>query len=67
MGRERSLAQNAFANPASFKIWLAMCRLFVRGTAKVFPVAGLNQISWLPLPGRTNRHPASRRRRSSSG
>ena len=41
--------------------------LFVLGTAKVLPVAGLNQISWLPLPGRTNRHPASRRRRSSSG
>lgn len=59
MGREPTPAQKAFGSPASFKIWLAMCRLFVRGTAKVLPVAGLNQISWLPLPGRTNRHRAA--------
>ena len=45
MGREPTSAQNALGNPASFNIWLAMCRLFVLGTAKVFPVAGLNQIS----------------------
>jgi hypothetical protein len=39
-GSEAVSAQNAFGSPASFNIWFAMCRLFVRGTAKVLPVAG---------------------------
>jgi hypothetical protein len=54
-------AQNAFGRPACFKIAFASSGLRrVRGTVNVRCVIGLNQISWLPLPCRSNRHPASR-------
>jgi hypothetical protein len=42
--------------------FLAVCRDLVdRGTTTGLSLIGLYQISWLPLPVRTNRQPCSRR------
>ena len=51
--------QKCFFKPACESISLAVCRfLVVLGTTTFFWLIGENQISWLPLPCRTNLQPA---------
>jgi hypothetical protein len=60
--------QNFFGIPACFKTAFAVWRdLILLSTGKRVLVMGLDQISWSPLPARSNRQPAASNRRLSSG
>ena len=61
-GATAGVDQNAFGNPACFKIALASgFPSILAGTVNVRSVIGLYQISWLPLPCLSKRQPDARR------
>lgn len=58
----RNGLQNSLSNPACFRVSLAVCRdLIFESTGKDFPLFGLCQTSWSPLPCRLQKHPRSLR------